>query len=177
MGQDLRALRRRCEARLRELSLPVPFDLDGFCQDLARRRHRPLRLRPVVAPVAPYGVWVATPTSDYIFFEEDTSPLHRLHIILHELSHVICEHYPVPFQDVSISVDLFPDLRPDTIRLLLQRTVYSTNEEREAELLATLLLARITQSTPRPGSSDDSEAREVLHRLVSSLEDDDKRQS
>lgn len=175
MDRSFRTLRRQCEARLRDLDLPVPFDLEGFCGALVTRRGRPLSLRPVTARLGPYGMWAATPTTDYIFYEEKTSPLHRLHIILHELSHIICEHRPVPVDELAIPADLFPNLRSETIRLLLQRTVYSTDEEREAELLATLLLTRISGDSAGPTSPGDLQASELLHRLVSSLEDEGER--
>jgi hypothetical protein len=173
MDRHFRVLRRQCEARLHDLDLPVPFDLERFCGALIARRGRPISLRPITAQPGPYGMWAATATTDYIFYEEHTSPLHRLHIILHELSHIICEHRPVPMDELSIPADLFPNLHSDTIRLLLQRAVYSTDEEPEAELLATLLLARVTGNPPKYKSPDDPEAGGVLHRLANSLEHED----
>src|SRR5690242_16850494 len=126
MATDLSALRRRCEARLHDLPVPVPFDLDRFAASLAERRGRPLFLRPVAAGFTPHGFWLATATADYVFFDEETSPLHRTQIILHELAHIMCEHRnPLP-SDVSILGDLFGDLRPETVRLFLQRAAYST---------------------------------------------------
>ena len=145
MDRKLRELRRRGEARLRDLDLSIPFDLEAFCRALARRRGRSLQVHPLATGIAPYGLWLATPAADYVVYEADTSPLHRLHIILHELSHIIYEHRPVPFGDHSAPIlsDVFPDFQPDTIRYLLQRTIYSTDEEQEAEVLATLILERI----------------------------------
>lgn len=142
MVNDLPALRRRCAARLRDLELPLPFDLTRFCALVAERRGRPLHVRPVAAGLGPHGFWAATTTADYIFYAEETSPLHRLHIILHELSHIVCDHRPPRLEDVSFPSDLVSDLDPETVRLLLQRAAYSTEEEREAEVLATVLLER-----------------------------------
>lgn len=170
MGQDLRELRRRCESRLRALALPDPFDLEEFCQSLANLRGRSLYVRSATSGLGPYGLWIATASADYILYAEDTSPLHRLHIILHELSHILWNHHPVPLDDLSIPEGLFSNLRPETVLRLLQRAVYSTDEEREAEMLATLLLARVTPDESEAIASDDPDEREVSRRLVRSLE-------
>jgi hypothetical protein len=151
MVNDLPALRRRCAARLHHLALPVPFDLERFCALLAERRGRPLHVRPVAAGLGPHGFWAATTSADYVFYAEETSPLHRLHIILHELAHIVCAHRPPRLEDVPFPTDLFSDLDPETVRLLLQRAAYSTEEEREAEVLATMLLER-AGSLPDPGT-------------------------
>lgn len=152
MGNDLQTLRRRCEARLLDLALPEPFDLDRFCSLLAERRGRPLHVRPVAAGFGPHGFWAATATADYVFYEQETSPLHRLHIIFHEFAHIICAHHPPSLEDVFFPADLFASLHPETIRLLFQRTAYSTEEEREAEILATMLLERV-RNQPNLGST------------------------
>jgi hypothetical protein len=84
---------------------------------------------------------------------------------------MICEHRPVPLGDACVDALLFPHLRPETIRALLQRAAYSSVEEREAELLATLLLTRIGRGVADSTSTTDPQAREILRRLVSSFED------
>jgi len=132
-----------------------------------------LYVRSGIAGLGPYGLWIATPAADYVIYAEDTSPLHRQHIILHELSHLLCDHHPAPLDDVSLPDDLFRDLRPETIVRLLQRAAYTTAEEREAEMLATLLLARLNRDAPDHISSSDPQATEVSRRLIRSLASDD----
>src|SRR5690606_32015179 len=87
--------RARCEAVADALDLPRPFDLDVLCERIAAQRGRPLRLIPLEgAPDAslPCGVWVATRSSDLIFYEPATSALRKLQIVLHELAHVRLGH-------------------------------------------------------------------------------------
>jgi hypothetical protein len=122
------------------------------------------------------GIWVSDETADYVFYQKETSPLHRLHIILHELSHIMCGHRPIPLGDACIEATLFPDLRPELIRRFLPRTAYSTDEEREAEVLATLLLTHMSGDSAQPTPPGDLQASELLGRLVSSLEDAGERQ-
>ncbi len=171
---SLRALRRQCEERLRELELPVPFDVRAFCDRVAVRRGRPVVLRPIVTRSGPWGLWAAGPSADYIFYESDTSPLHQEHIILHELSHLICGHRPLPVTETQMLVGLFPDLSADTVRRILSRAAYTAAEEREAEVLASVLLERIAASRSpgsQPAGLTPGDA-EVLDRLVITLQVD-----
>jgi hypothetical protein len=133
-------LRRRCLARLRDLPLPAPFDVHELCERVAARRGRPIRLLPVAGLTGVCGLWIATDTTDLICYERDTTRPHQDHIILHELSHVLCDHYPVPVPGTA----LFPDLDPGMVRAVLGRAGYTSDEEREAETLASLIRQRAT---------------------------------
>lgn len=168
---DLKVLRRRCKERLRELDLPARFDASGLCQTLAQRRGRPIVLRPVKNGAGPCGVWVASPSADFIFYELDTSPLHQQHIILHEASHLLCDHYAAPVAEAELRRLLFPDLQPAMVQRMLQRTTYSAEEEQEAELLASLLLERISADSPPAAWPPNPEAAALLARLKASLEE------
>lgn len=164
-------MRRRCEARLRELELPTPFEARTFCSVLAERRGRPILLRPIATRSGPWGVWVAAPSADIIFYERDTSPLHQAHIILHEVSHLLCGHQPVPVADAELTRLLFPDLCPETVQRVLHRSSYSGDEEQEAELLASLILERAGSGSV-PMVTADAEVLQLLGRLASTLEQD-----
>jgi hypothetical protein len=133
-----RRLRKRCEARLRDLPLPVPFDARALCAQVARRRGRPIRLLPLAGLTGVCGLWIATDTTDLIFYEQVTTPPHQEHIILHELSHLLCDHYSA----APDAATLLPSLDPEVVRRVLGRAGYSTDEEREAELLASLIRQR-----------------------------------
>jgi hypothetical protein len=138
-----RRLRKRCEARLRDLPMPIPFDARTLCEQVARERGRPIRLFPMAGLTGVCGLWVATETTDLIFYEEVTTPPHQEHIILHELSHVLCDHYPESLPAQA----LLPSLDPEMVRRVLGRSGYSTAEEREAEMLATLIQQRARGGT------------------------------
>jgi hypothetical protein len=167
---DLKRLRQRCETRLRELDLPVPFDIDAFCGVLGTRRGRPIRLCPVTSRAGPWGLWAAGSDADYIFYEQATSPLHREHIILHEASHLICNHRPVAVSEEEGSRLLFPDLDVETVKRVLGRVAYSGDEEREAELLASLILQRAGSGVASHSRTADPEHAALLDRLGSALE-------
>jgi hypothetical protein len=147
-------LHRRCRTRLRDLPLPAPFDVRVLCDQVATRRGRPIRLIPMAGLTDVCGLWIATDTADLICYERDTTRPHQDHIVLHELSHILCEHSPVE--------TLLPDLDPAMVRTVLGRAGYSTEQEREAETLASLIRQR---ATTRAGGT--------LHsRLHDALDDD-----
>jgi len=64
------------------------------------------------------------------------------------LVRLLCGHDPVPVSKREISQLLFPDFDLDTVKLVLPRAGYSTVEEREAEILASLMLERVAVGSP-----------------------------
>lgn len=168
-GMDMRTMRQRCEARLRTLALPQPFDVRSFCDLLAASRGRAILFSAMMATGDPCGLWVAGPSLDVIFYERETSGLHQEHIILHEVCHLLCEHHPVPLPDSHIAQLLCPQLDATAVHRVLQRNDYSTEEECEAEVLASLILDRIAERPSHNGQLG-AEVEGVLGRLATSLE-------
>ncbi|OPG13435.1 hypothetical protein [Microbispora sp. GKU 823] len=165
MASRLRELRRACEARARQLPLPSPFDVRRLCAVVAEQRGRPIHLRPLTGGAGVYGLWVATEVADLIFYEQATTTPHQEHIILHELCHILCDHYPAPDSAAEDTRWLLPDLDPEMVRRVLERAGYSAVEEQEAELLASLIWqrARAEPMTPRRGGT-------ISDRLQAALE-------
>lgn len=172
---DLRSVRRRCEVILREVETPDPFEVDAFARAVSRRRGRRLRLIPKETDLGPCGVWLALPDADYVFFEAGTSPLHREHIILHELGHLLSEHPARQVLNAATLSALLPHLDASMVRRVLGRTSYSAVEEQEAEMIASLVLERAGRA-PRPRRrSGLSQTSAVLDRLESTLSGRDGR--
>ncbi|TMR29446.1 hypothetical protein ETD85_32465 [Nonomuraea zeae] len=137
-----RRLRRSCEARLDKLPLPQPFTAEALCAQVAAQRGRPIRLVPMARGAGVCGMWVSAGDCDLIFYEQATTSPHQQHIILHELSHLMCDHYPAGLPHPDQWRHLLPDLDPQMVHRVLGRTTYSAIEEQEAELLASLIQAR-----------------------------------
>jgi hypothetical protein len=137
----MESLRRRCERRLHGLRIPEPFDLDAFCLEVESRRGRRLLRRPVpgLSSGAPCGIWVGTAEADHVFYDPGTSPLHAEHIVLHELAHILSGH---TLGGDGALARLFPDLDPATVTRMLGRVAYTTAQEREAEMMASLIRGR-----------------------------------
>lgn len=150
-----RRLRRRCRRVIGSLSLPEPFSVQELCARLAEERGRPLRLLPLPTPTVPgtpSGMWLTAEHGDYIFFDEQTSPLHQEHIIVHEIGHVVCDHRSAgDDQRLYRHIDLAD---PHSIRQALPRLRYSDEQELEAEMIASLILeaiGRVPAPTPMSG--------------------------
>lgn len=157
-------VRRECQARLDDLELPSPFSAMALAEQLSTTRGR--RIRIVLVDVAaagqvPCGAWLATDDEDVIFAPASTTPVHREHIVLHELCHMICGHAGVPGEDVSLARYL-PDLDPAMVRRVLGRHAYGSRAEVEAEMLASMI-SRTALTPSRVGASG------VLRRLRSAL--------
>jgi len=155
--------------RLRELTIPEPYDLDSFVARLAERRQRPLHISAFpydARPDSPCGLWLATEHQAWVFVEHGTTPLHRSHIVLHELAHMIFGHTD---QDPSFRA-LLPHLDGERVRQALARTSYTTQQEREAELLASLIRARAGIRAPAPPAAHHApQVAAVLDRAARTL--------
>ncbi|MFE3874122.1 ParH-like protein [Kitasatospora sp. NPDC059146] len=146
-----------------QLELPRPFDPVVLLEQLAVRRGRPIELLPVPArPHAPCGLLVSTVEADYILYAADTGVLHQRHILVHEIAHLLLDH--AGSAPLAPAAALLPNLSPALVQRVLGRTSYDEPQEREAELLASLILSRAeradaadqsgTGPTPAGGSLD-----------------------
>ncbi|GAB1644376.1 hypothetical protein [Krasilnikovia sp. MM14-A1259] len=164
---SLRQVRRRCEQLARSIDVPDPFDIEALLADLGTRRGRPIVLLPFALPAgAPSGLCVAAGSADYLVVTESATGPQRDHIVLHELAHLLLGHQ-LQALDPDADVQLFRHLDPAVIRAMLGRTTYSTIEEQEAEILASLLGQR---AHPWAAPAPDHAADPVVEQLGRSLE-------
>jgi hypothetical protein len=167
---NLRQLRRHCAAKVQTLDVPSPFDVHKFCRSLERSRGRTIHLIPRALPTgSPSGLCVSTSTSDYVFYEAQTSELHQEHIIVHELGHLICEHQSPSVSRNEISQMLLPDLDPSMVQRVLGRTCYPTWAEQEAEMIASLILARVERQRDEAVRAVPAHVAPVVARVERSL--------
>jgi hypothetical protein len=166
---DLAELTARCRQRLAELDLPDPFDVRKLCAAVAQRRGRPITLLGLgLPPEGPNGLWIALRGRDCIVYETATSPLHQEHIIVHELSHLLLGHNGSSRLSDQQVGRLFPRLDPEMVRRVLGRTGYSAWQEREAELLASMIVQRAERNRRRSSLADPAVAAK-LERLEAGI--------
>ncbi|MEV5726838.1 regulator component [Streptomyces pharetrae] len=136
-------LQRKCAAILSDLGIHRSLSLDAIRERVEQLRGRPLIVRelPEQAAVAgACGLWLGTDDADYVFYEAQTAPLHREHIILHEIGHVLCDHHRgITVRGDELTGQLISGLRPHLVKRLMARTSYTTAEEQEAEMIASLI--------------------------------------
>lgn len=153
-----RRLRTRCRRLLRELEMRPPFEVSELCARLAQRRGRPIRLRAHPLPASgPFGLWVSKAEEDLIVYQEETSRIHQVQIILHETAHMVAGHASYE-QDEDALRMLAPSISPDAVRRLLRRADYHSPEEIEAEKIATIVLEWAWELDARIGDMPGSEA-------------------
>ncbi|MBS2539433.1 hypothetical protein KGQ20_42485 [Catenulispora sp. NF23] len=149
MGEGRTGLWRRCQTVVDRLDLPDPFDAEAFIAVLAHKRGRPIELLGVPArPDRPCGLLITTARTDLIIYSADTSAVHRQHILLHEAAHLVRGHDATGGAATAGIGVLLPHLSPALIRNVLGRTVYTEPQEREAELIATLIHQRVARGRP-----------------------------
>ena len=167
-----RRLRQRCEAKLQELDLSVPFTIEAFCEALGARLGRQIVLRPVDTRTGPCGLWVATDTTDYLFYERATTRLHQLLIVGHEAGHIVMGHHAAEVMHDELARLL--GLNVELVRHVVGRQSYSTADEQEAEVFGRLIVERAggdARPVPRPATAEAA----IVGRLESALEAPPKR--
>ncbi len=167
-------IRRRCERRLAHMRLPSPLDVDALFDDLATQRGRAIEIVLVDTPIAgPCALWVALPDRDYVMVERGTDPLHRDQMKMHEWAHMVCGHRGVLSSSEEWGSRLLPDLDPTIVKMVLGRRAYSEEEEAEAEMMASLVLALAPGRpgrTPGPRQPFEDERGADLDALTNALE-------
>jgi hypothetical protein len=165
-----RELRKRCRRLLNQLDIEPPLDVRVLCERVGEQRGKPIRLiaYPLQVP-GPFGCWIAAPTADYVFYQQETTKAHQDHIILHELGHMLADHHAGgDVEPGDLDGGLPPDVDPDAVRRALRRTSYDEAHEWEAETVATIILewaAVLNYTIPRRAESRD------LRRIQGTLGD------
>ncbi|WP_246103373.1 ImmA/IrrE family metallo-endopeptidase [Streptomyces piniterrae] len=159
-----RQVRKRCQAVVSELELPSPFSVDALVHELSVRRGRPIQIRtlPIGSAINACGLWIATDASDNIYIEENATKFHQEHIILHEIGHILCDHGITDQETQSALTTLLPSISPHMISRLLGRTNYTTEQEQEAELVASLIHAAAQRLIPSPSKGVRGELKAAL---------------
>ena len=73
-----------------QLDPPVPFTMHGLQSRLEQHCRRAVRLlSATMPPGAPSGAWLRTDGTDFLFYEEHTSPFHQAHIVSSLVAHIL----------------------------------------------------------------------------------------
>lgn len=90
-----RQVRRFCRDVVRAIGLRPPLDVATLCTEVGRLRGRPIHLVHQDMPSDMFGFSMRSPSGqpqDFVFVAANTTRLHREHIVLHELGHVLAGH-------------------------------------------------------------------------------------
>lgn len=165
----------RVDALLSAVPLPNPWDIDTFLDRLEHHRKRAIDLAAVQWTVGDStGAWRRREDHDIIAYPANTSPVHQDHIILHEVAHMVADHRGRCVLSVQEAHQRAPTLAPAAFAHLLDR-VNIQSEEREAETMAIMILARIARQDRRSRRSKagrplDGSTAATLTRLTSAFD-------
>lgn len=137
---------RRVNTLLSYVELPQPWSMNTFLDRLESHRNRQIDLHGFIwtPDLGSTGAWEAHEDHDVIAYPENTVAAHQDFIILHEVGHMISDH---DRQCVLASIDaqnLAPTLGSAAFGHLLTSEGF-VRAEAEADMIATLLLARIAR--------------------------------
>ncbi len=136
-------LRRHATRLARSVELPHPFDFDAFAASFNSTRERGIFISgfPGLHANGRSGVYIRFKDEgalDSIAYELDTSALHQRLIVFHEVAHIL-------WQEAGLAA---PSSNPFDLRC------GDPTEERAAEMIATLLAARVGLPPDPPPESE-----------------------
>lgn len=168
----------RCEALIRQVELPDPFDMRTLCDRLGDVWGSTVCLYPTrTTPSGPCGMWVSIQVGearyDVFAYERDASPWHQAQMIFHEIGHRLLGHTgdtELPLDTRDLLAHLMPTLDPGLIERTLgcarEPSAYDDPREKEAEYIGARLLDRAFGWRASPLAAD---APADLQRLHSAL--------
>ncbi|GAA3435434.1 hypothetical protein [Kutzneria kofuensis] len=157
---------RRLRAIADQYATSERFSVDALCRVISAQRGRPLHVHPLNVPPSSglnaCGMWIATDVADHVFVEHRTSRFHQEHIILHEIGHMLCEHVTEDLPPALTDALRAGDVDSGLVRQVLARTSYTTGQEKDAELVASLILERVARRHARALGDADSRLGTIL---------------
>lgn len=156
----MRMTRRSRAVKVAQRLVPENGTAHGLVANLAVQRGRPISLLPMpLPPEAPSGMWVATGVRDYLIYPSSACLTRSAAVICHEVGHMLLGHDPGLTGETvgSLLSELAPDLAAEQATRVLTRHGYFSEQESDAEYLATVLVtllsrSRETAAWSRPGS-------------------------
>lgn len=135
------------EARMKALLDGLDYDFSHFTMDdfinwVQAYKGRQISFIPWDMPPGMFGVWMsdADEAIEHVFIDRNIPPLHKVHIQLHELSHIVCDHPTARLTKAEMRMLLLQAAdNPEILNEVLLRAPAKKELEQEAEMLASLI--------------------------------------
>ncbi len=162
----------KCEVIMEQLDIPRPFTVEAFLAAIEMSTGRPIRLETFeFRSRGRLGLLLRLDTEDLILIDSRARDTRRLQVLCHEAAHIILDHQALTDvldegQDLNIPDGLLHQWNLERLQEIWHRWTYSAREDKEAEVLADLILERI-ETTSRPAThSQDPNTVELSERLL-----------
>ncbi|MBI1295591.1 hypothetical protein GC175_11620 [bacterium] len=142
------------------------FSLAAFVDWLERKHGKPILFCEEQLPPTFFGAWIEADDASVIFFDKSAISLHRLHIQLHELAHILCGHKTICITDEHKRAYALGLLKAED---LLFRSSQTSVKEKEAELLAVLIQKEIYKHKRHHELDNAITAYADMHELYQAL--------
>lgn len=118
-----------------------------------------------------HGLWISGLTRDYVFFNHDTHRVHRIHIVLHELGHIILGHrgLKLPAFANALLPDSVGNVTPAYGRMNSSWFVPYDEDERAAEWFARSVQVELMQIARRAVLAGPPSSLEGVARFADTL--------
>ncbi len=130
-------------------------DVEEFVATLTEVRSRPTSVQFFPAPGTLFGAWLPTARADYIFLSDRLSGAHRDHVFMHEVGHMLMDHR------VGLTESL-TGIEPALAQRMLARHDHGSEQERQAELFASLVMTTGQSTAEWSGDPRGSRAATVF---------------
>jgi hypothetical protein len=101
-----------------DLRVRASFGLTRFIASAEAHRSRELRILPAPAGAPWASLWLAAEDTDWIVCAGLITPARRVHLISHQVAHMILGHKGVPLSSPMLGALLFPELETKLARCL-----------------------------------------------------------
>ncbi len=156
--RENRRLREKCLERIPTLPKPTPFSARSFCEALALQLGTPIHILPMEDPIEGLYGDVRWENGAYYIRFNPMAP-NQEHTILHEGCHIACNHISIepPDEGSETVQQLTLEVGDRMVSRFLPRYSYDSPQEREAELLASMLEEIASRETVSEGTHYDGE--------------------
>lgn len=117
------------------------FTVDDFIEHIIEYRQRHIMIVPFIFRSDSSGAWMPCETADYVFFSANAHDVLKVHIILHEIGHILLNHRCLDLAEILPPEILALQKAPLRLRAIKQKE--TDPEELEAEMFVRELRSQI----------------------------------
>lgn len=168
-GRDLA----RVQALLDQLDYDFnQFELMHFVGHIENCRRKGIHLLPIECDPALFGIWLSGDEVEYIFYNAFVQPIHQVHIVLHEIGHMLLGHEKRPIKNILPS-DMVAEWKlygmTGRARYAPTDDAHADAEEQETEHFVYLVQQRTMRANRLAELTRESSSIELLRPITDTM--------